>query len=503
MSDRARFKATSAQEAGEGTAASTMRFPLMIFLGALLMQAAWVVAVPPFRGIDEFDHAFKAAAVAGGQWRPSGVAAANGRGELVAVPADLVSAARPVCESYAYTGPDNCRPVDRVNDSTVLIATAASRYSPAYYWAASTPAALFEGVTFLYALRLVSAVACAGYIALAAWAITLSARTRWPMVGLLLAVSPVAVYSTSIAAPNGAEVCAALSVWTILLALAGGRVPTRTEKWLILAALPGVIALVTLRQLGPLFLLLMVGIASVFMGRRRLAQVATIHRKPLALTALCALAGSIAHVHWILTNNSLALEPEDVPNLNPFEVALSQVPLWTFQSIAAFPTWNDRAPAVVYACWFVIGAGLVTLAVAKTNLRLRLVLLITVLTVIAVPIVLTTVTFSTTGVIWQGRYGLPLALGIPLLAGAFLDMQGCEHRLEKAAISSGAVALVAAHVASVTHVLGTELRNSPLSGDPAWFALPPWAVAALMSAGAVLWCVATFLQPARRSRPCA
>ena len=80
-------------------------------LGTLLMQAAWWLALPPFRGTDEFDHAYRAAAVAGGQWRPSGEIAAHGRGELVTVPRSLVSAAEPVCSSYPYTGHDNCHPV--------------------------------------------------------------------------------------------------------------------------------------------------------------------------------------------------------------------------------------------------------------------------------------------------------------------------------------------------------------------------------------------------------
>lgn len=47
------------------------RFAFLVFLGALLMQAAWIVAVPPFRGSDEFDHAYRAASVADGAWMPT------------------------------------------------------------------------------------------------------------------------------------------------------------------------------------------------------------------------------------------------------------------------------------------------------------------------------------------------------------------------------------------------------------------------------------------------
>jgi hypothetical protein len=36
------------------------RLPALLVLGALVMQAAWILALPPFRGADEFDHAYRA-----------------------------------------------------------------------------------------------------------------------------------------------------------------------------------------------------------------------------------------------------------------------------------------------------------------------------------------------------------------------------------------------------------------------------------------------------------
>src|SRR4051812_17846045 len=45
------------------------RVAALVLLATLLAQAAWILAVPPFRGMDEFDHAFRAAGVASGQWR--------------------------------------------------------------------------------------------------------------------------------------------------------------------------------------------------------------------------------------------------------------------------------------------------------------------------------------------------------------------------------------------------------------------------------------------------
>lgn len=54
---------------------------LLVVAGSFLLQAAWILAVPPFRGMDEPDHAYRAESVAAGRWsataQPSGY---RGRG---------------------------------------------------------------------------------------------------------------------------------------------------------------------------------------------------------------------------------------------------------------------------------------------------------------------------------------------------------------------------------------------------------------------------------------
>ena len=88
------------------------RFVGGIVLGLAILQALWIVTVPPFRASDEFDHAYRAAAVARGQWQAT-EAGGDGRGTLVRVPADLVAAAHDQCAACPYTGPDNCSPAER------------------------------------------------------------------------------------------------------------------------------------------------------------------------------------------------------------------------------------------------------------------------------------------------------------------------------------------------------------------------------------------------------
>ncbi len=131
-----------------------------MFVGILLAQAAWILALPPFRGSDEFDHAYRAAGVASGQWRLTEYAR-EGRGMVVEVPADLVAAASGQCDSLKYTGHDNCHPISDAGDGRVTVATAAGNYNPLFYWVIGTAAKPFHGAAALYAMRIATAVLCA------------------------------------------------------------------------------------------------------------------------------------------------------------------------------------------------------------------------------------------------------------------------------------------------------------------------------------------------------
>lgn len=471
--------------------------PLLLFIGALLMQTAWVLAVPPFRGIDEFDHAFKAAAVAGGQWDPNLPPAPNGRGDLMVVPRALVDAARPICESYEYTGPDNCRPVAHLDEDRVTIATAASRYNPVFYWLIGQPASWFDGAASLYVMRLVAALICSSFIAVAGWAMTLWARSHWPVAGMLVALSPVAVYSTAVAAPNGAEICAALAIWAVLLGLSTQRLSVRATNTLILASAPAVAFLVGLRQLGPLFLAAIVLVAMALLGRSGTSAIVRENWRALLVVVLTALVAGAAHLWWILRAGSLRLEALPEMDTNPFAAAMGKLPLWLLQTIAAFPTRTEQAPMLVYAAWFVLFAGLVALAFRQGSTTYRWALIAALGLAVALPVALTTATYAQAGPIWQGRYGLPFAVGIPLLAALALDHRRFRHRLVGPGLVGGAAALAVAHCYSVASVLSLERGQSPLSGDSSWL-MPPTVIAvALTLGGAAAWLTAVRLSNPR------
>ena len=391
------------------------RFVGGIVLGLAILQALWIVTVPPFRASDEFDHAYRAAAVARGEWRAS-EAATDGRGTLVRVPADLVAAAHDQCAALPYTGHDNCNPAQRNDDGTVLVGSGAGQYNPIFYWVIGTAARPFHGAAALYAMRIASGLLCLMFMGLAAWALGMGRRGPWSGVGLLLATSPVFVFSTSVAAPNGLEMAAALALWCLLLRAPDIEDPRTQRRMLILAGVAAALV-VTLRMLGPLFVVLIVLLAITFHGRAAFSFVSR-HRVVTGATAAFVAVATAGAASWTLRAGLVdgAGELQGTTEWSP-----SSIVLWPFQTIAAFPFRNQPGPIFVY---FVIG-GLVCLLVftaLRTARGTRRWALATALVVaLALPFVLTWISRDGRGVMWQGRYGLPLAVGFVVIAGLVLD----------------------------------------------------------------------------------
>lgn len=466
---------------------SLTRICALLVLGLALVQAAWILALPPFRGIDEFDHAYRAAAVSGGEWIASGETAKQGRGTLVTVPDRIVQDAAPVCWDYDYTGPDNCRPVDRIDDDRVKVASAAASYNPAFYWVVGAPSRWLEGAYALYAMRAVAAAICAGFFFLGVWSIAHSTTSPWPLLAILATITPMWTFSTILPAPNGTEMFSALALWSVLFGLAAPQGSESIDRTLVRIAAICVVPLLVVRSIGPLWLALIACIALPLIGLPQAKAIwARLRWQVWAVGALIFLTTSVA-VLWTVTMDTNALESESVKSRNPLLGAIEQVPLWFLQSIAAFPTRSEPAPPAVYAAGGLLLCGFVGAGILVAKRRERLILATAIGLWGAVPLVFTTLTYSTAGPIWQGRYAFPFAAGIVLLAGLAL-----ERRMEIVrwiGPAWGGVVLLqsVAHTASVVKVHKTELLASPLAGDSRWITTPTWFIAGLMLAGMGAW----------------
>jgi hypothetical protein len=440
---------------------------VVVLLSALLLQTAWILALPAFRGIDEFDHVYKAESIAHGQLLDQG-STETGRGALLTVPAGTVVAASATCDSLPYTGRGNCHPVQRLGNGPgvdmVTVASGAATYNPAYYAVAGLMARPFSGAAVDFALRAVTALLAA---LLLAWAAAVTARwasNAWPLLALLVSVTPVLVYSTAIASPNGIGYAAACLLWAAGL----GLVEDPRRPRLVAVTVAALVVLAT-HTTGVMWLALVLVVLAVVQPARRWRDLWRGSTIPLVRSAVVVALGGLACGAWIIVARTNALTPptEDLGRLPLGDLVSSQL-LWTLQTVAAFPMRNERPPVVVYALWLVPFLGLMIAGLRRSTRRLRLTVLALAAGWVAVPILLTVVSYSSIGLAWQGRYALPLAVGFPALAGLALSRAGRGPRPLTAVVT---VALCA--IAQVISCVAVAWKSADHHLAPAFPAAVP------------------------------
>ena len=411
--------------ASASTPGTLRRVFMMTFAGVLLMQLAWILTLPAFGGMDEFDHAFRAASVARGEVVGGGPTA-HGRGGQVVVPADLARAASRMCASYDYTGRDNCHPVKSNHDGTVVIDSAASSYNPVYYAVAGTLSRPFHGASTDVAARCVTAMMAA---ALLAWAVVVTrrrTRSKWPFLALMVVTTPTLVYSSAVTSPNGVGYAAAALVWSTALAfVASDRPPP------LLAFTVGSVALLVTHSTNLVWLVLIA--ATVLMLRSRAYWLGWIgsHRGGVLRSGAVVLATALASAAWILVQKTNHVDVDDSLTRHywPSVPALvGQWAVWCLQTIGAFPLRDQPAPLIAYVMWLVPFVALMVAGWRAADRRLRLAMTLVALAWLLVPTVATVRTYELIGFAWQGRYALPLAAGLPLLAAFALSARGREPR---------------------------------------------------------------------------
>lgn len=471
-----------------GGARRGLRAGVLAFVGILLIQVAWIFAVPPFQGPDEREHAYKAAAVAQGDvalhHRPSRW------GEFMRVPAPLVEAAEPVCVARPHFR-DNCFGSGEVRGQ-VEIATAASRYNPAFYAVVGTVARGADGVGSLYLMRLTAAVMCAAMLAAAVAVLGGWARTRWPQVAFLAAMTPTVLFSSSIAGPVGIEMAAAVLAWSAGLALVSARSDLPVPRGVLVAMTAASCVLVTVRTLGPLWFMLIVLTLVLVGGPARLKPL--LKQRAVARAAgLVALATALAVAWSALARTNAPATGSGGLVLEPSQL-IGEWVVWFLQSVGTFPLRDDPAPLAVYALAFSTWAVLVWASwrAAATPTRLAMAGIVVVSTVL--PIAVTVATYAQNGFIWQGRYTYPFAMGFLFLAGWALDRR--TQPPSGVLVVAGGVFLTC-QLMSVLHVYRKELEESPLRSAEAWVRLPGFGLTLLVVAGSALVLTAMAMPRAR------
>jgi hypothetical protein len=488
------------------------------FVALAVMGAAWSLATPLMGAPDEPAHTVRAAAVARLQLRGVDQRVAldlpgwEGLLTTVQVPDGYARiGALPGCYAFQATRPADCAPAP-IDDMTVVdTTTSAGTYPPLYYLAVGWPTRFLPPYRGVVAMRFLTVLACA---ALGAIAAASARRCRGPAsvgAGLLVALTPGCFFLAGTVNPNAIEVFAAVATWIAALAVLAPR--SEVDPALARADLVRLgAAFVVLSCARPLSPVLAVGIvAAVGLATARRDALAALWRRTDArvVAAVGGVAVAVSAL-WVLWARSYdGLMGYGQPGLTLGDAfAGSFDRLWVrAQQAIGFVGWNDAGPVPALAwIWSLLVVGLVLAGLARGTWRTRAALVVLMAASVAFTVVPEALSAERLGFIWQGRYSLPVAMGVPVLAGWMIGRRSLAPRLAL----PGGIAIAAAWVLGQFLGIAGALRrymegiDHPLLAyldgglwDPR---VPPWLITAgLVLAAALL--AATALRGAGVPQP--
>jgi hypothetical protein len=395
------------------------------FVLVAVLSGLWGIADPPFAGPDEPAHLKRAVALNHGELTgetPSRRVRQRLRDEnaelVVRVP-EVLASADPGCFAFKADASAAClRVAGSSRDVDTL--TSAGRHPPAYYAVIGLTSFVYPpGSGTVYLMRLIGALMTGAFIATAMTALRRTAAPKLVATGLLVAITPMVLFVSSAVTPSVSEIAAALALWVCALVLVS-QTNDRVDKRLVTAVGISASVLALSRQLSPLWLVLIALSMFLFAAPgsiRRLAR-SSWARLWGVVVAACALA----QVGWVLVVKPLdatllGREQVDAPTSEILRASFGATFSRYREMIGLFGWLDTPSPALTYLLWTVALAVLFIIAVLVATRRHVLLLLGLVVATILVPVALEIPAYRDVGaVFWQGRYTLPIAVGIPILA---------------------------------------------------------------------------------------
>jgi hypothetical protein len=429
------------------------RRSLVTFAVLFTISAAWSLATPLTAAPDEPAQIIKAAAVVRGEFvgtpLPLASYGTNPRVK-VDVPAALASTNQAFeCFAFHPRVPASCAPAVRGSGSPTVTETYAGRYPPLYYMVVGLPSLAFPSSAGIRLMRLLSALLCCVFFALAFESATQWRRPGLAVAAVAVAVTPMIAFLAAVVNPNSLEIAAALCLWVSGLALVRADSEAPTRKMMARSALSAAV-LVEMRGISWLWLGLILLTIGAVASRTRLRQIVA---DPVSRVWIAVVAISTGFsLWWLFTFDSLAVLPTGAPLprasfSNLLEGALGQTDLLLRQMIGIVGWLDTPAPSVTFYVWSALLGVAILGGLALGTRRASTVLGVLTFAVVAVPVALNVYIAPTIGFGWQGRYTLPLAVGVPVVAALALSPRRGTRQVQARPLHLGVSLLAVAQAA--------------------------------------------------------
>jgi hypothetical protein len=380
-------------------------------IGALLMAlfTTWTIGMPAFTSPDEAAHLFKAYGTAHGEWLGDLQPGQSPNIRVFHMPQQMAPPASPDHGLNCYFGyPD--RPADCAQGHDGVLASTAAVYPPAWYGVVGGVARITGQSTHQRAYRAASAALCAALIALA---FESARRSRQASLSpfLLIGLTPMAVFLAGTLNPNAFEIAGFILAWSLVLHLPEPRAAS-TRAGVIVGAL--VAALLLSRFASAVWVAVGAIVALVMVGFGRLRTLGWRFFAPaLGLSA----AAVVALAAWTAYSGASADDPRTAVDWTTGHVVretIDRMPKMTEAMIGILGWLDTPLPPIVHVLFALLSLTVVVGVIASRSARLMIATALVSLSLFAVPIAINVVSAENAGLIWQGRYSLPMfaALGV-------------------------------------------------------------------------------------------
>lgn len=413
---------TAPRHAKRSTGRPWRMFAVVLVL-AFLNMAVWSLATPLFASPDEPAQVARAVALVHGDLIGRTVHNDSDAITHVTIPRVYeAGASYGSCFTFKDTVSAACAKPLATSTREVRAITYVGRYPPLYYAIVGLPSLFTSSSTGIYAMRLVSALLNAVFLALAALSIVAWSQSRLLLVGLLTAATPMTFFLGGMVNPSGLEITSATCLWCAGLVLA----LERTDK-----PPPGLVAVITVaastllltRALSPLWVVGILLLLALLAGWRGVRAVARAHSAHWALVPLTLLGGFA--VGWIVWAHALDLLPVGVKakgaGLPLAASILGNTATWLQQMVGIFGWLDTLSPLLTYVVWAGVVGLFLLLALSCAQARHVVALLLLLAIVVFVPVAISYGQAHRLGIIWQARYIMPMAVGVPLMAVALVE----------------------------------------------------------------------------------
>ena len=417
---------------------------LAAFAAFFLMGGAWALAAPYGGTPDEIEHVIRAAGVARGQvFTPPVIGTGVHEGAYQTVPLGLVPIRhlKPLYRLCYHGRPQlsaACGPQPGPGGHTQgRFLTGAGRYNPLYYAAVGAPLVRWPSWTGVLLARLISAALCAAFLA-SAW-LSCAAWRRSPLLtgGLLVAATPLVFHLAGAVNPNSVEIAAGISLAAAAIPLLLLHEDSPDVRGWLRRGGVAAIAIAQFRAMGPLFAIAWPALL-LLPARPRLRQLwrLTSARLWSAGAAISCVSGAAWTVIFKVGDGSYATRHYTMTQALGYELT-SKLPWYLEQTVDGFGvSYPDTLPpAVILIAWAMALGVLLLPALAWGNRAQRLRLVALIAFTLSIPVVIDVTTVNTLHFPSQGRYIMPIAVGIPLLAAFTVGTTGVMGKPQQAAIT--------------------------------------------------------------------